>query len=114
MQNYKLNMDFKAASVLSESNVRKQIHIMINDYMDSHLEIEEVRVEIIEGEGDVLTYTFTIHDTSNEIIGDVTEYVHNIFDFEEYADKRDVTSACAINFINKKEKRFHLIYTLKF
>lgn len=112
MQNYKLNMDPKAASVLYEPDVRKQIHIMINDYMDSHLEIEEVKVEI--GEGYTIIYTFTIHDTSEEIIGDVTEYVHNIFDFEEYTYKRDVTSACAINFINKKEKRFHLIYTLKF
>lgn len=112
MQNYKLNMDSKAASVLSESDVRKQIHIMINDYMNSHLEIEEVKVEI--GEGDTIIYTFSIHDNSNEIIGDVTEYVHNIFDFEDYANDRDITSACAINFINKKEKRFHLIYTLKF
>ena len=37
MKEYKLNMDPKAASVLSEADVRKQIYIMINDYMDSHL-----------------------------------------------------------------------------
>ena len=112
MKEYKLNIDHKAASVLYEPDVRKQINIMINDYMDSHLEIEEVKVEI--GEGESIRYTFTIHDTSNEIIGDVNEYVHNIFDFKKYADKRDIIPAYIIDFINREEKKFNLIYTIKF
>lgn len=112
MKEYKLNMNPKAASVLSEADVRKQIHIMINDYMDSHLEIEEVKVEIARGTS--IRYTFTIHDTSEKTLDNVNKYIHSIFDFESYAKKRDVISDCTVYFINPKEKKFNLVFTIKF
>ena len=80
--------------------------------MDSHLEIKEVKVEIARGTS--IRYTFTIHDTSEKTLDNVNKYIHSIFDFESYAKKRDVISDCTVYFINPKEKKFNLVFTIKF
>lgn len=80
--------------------------------MDSHLEIKEVKVEIARGTS--IRYTFTIHDTSEKTLDNVNKYIHSIFDFESYAKKRDVIPDCTVYFINPKEKKFNLVFTIKF